>query len=493
MAQRILRKLVNHGNTTRAWRRTVPVFKAQDNKSPTEVLQVDPRHFQPLSTWTTEEIKNAVASHVMTTWSPCKAKNDLPIITHSSHIYLYDSDGNEYIDWTSQAVCTNSGHSLSQHVKTAINDQVDNLHFVYGGIAMTEIRARLSSLISELLPGDLVGCLFPSSGSEANEAAITMARRYSGRPKILSFYRSYHGGTKNSLSATGDFRRHYQQGSADFVKAFNFTPNFFEHAGADEDERVRSALLMLEEQIISENHESIASIVVESIPGSAGVLTMPLAYMQGVRAICDKYGILLHIDEVMCGFGRTGEMWGFQTYPGVLPDIVTSAKGLSSSIAPISFVAVNERMMEFFEDNAPGWGSTFQGHPVAMAAAYANLTEMLTTNLVGHVQSVAPAFYEHMRHCAEVHPSIKGFRALGLYGALDIATPDGEQPHEVHEARTAATNKYFEATRQNGLLGLFRPPHIHIAPPLIISEEEIQEGFDRQHRALSVLDEELGF
>ena len=235
-----------------------------------------------------------------------------------------------------------------------------------------------------------------------------------------------------------------------------------------------SALLMLEEQIISENHESIASIVVESIPGSAGVLTMPLAYMQGVRAICDKYGILLHIDEVMCGFGRTGEMWGFQTYPGVLPDIVTSAKGLSSSIAPISFVAVNERMMEFFEDNAPGWGSTFQGHPVAMAAAYANLTEMLTTNLVGHVQSVAPAFYEHMRHCAEVHPSIKGFRALGLYGALDIATPDGEQPHEVHEARTAATNKYFEATRQNGLLGLFRPPHIHIAPPLIISEEEVR-------------------
>jgi len=429
----------------------------------------------------------------MCTWSPGKAKNSLPIITHANHIYLYDSDGKEYMDWTSQAVCTNAGHSLSPRVTTAIHEQMNNLHFVYGGIAMTEIRARLSSLISELLPGDLVGCLFPSSGSEANEAAIAMARRFTGRPKILSFYRSYHGGTKNSLSATGDYRRHFQQDSSGFVKAFNFTPSFFEHAGEDEAERVQSALLMLEEQIISEGAETIASIVLESIPGSAGVLTMPHAYMQGVRAICDKYGILLHIDEVMCGFGRTGEMWGFQNYPGVLPDIVTSAKGLSASVAPISFVAINEKMMEFFEENPVGWGSTFQGHPVAMAAAYAILTEVLTSNLIGHVKSVAPIFEEHMRHCAEVHPSILNYRSIGLYGALDIATPDGQQPHATHEARTTATTRYFDSFRENGLLGLFRAPIIHIAPPLIINEEEIQEGFARQHRALDVLDEELGF
>ncbi|GMH70104.1 hypothetical protein TL16_g05325 [Triparma laevis f. inornata] len=185
----------------------------------------------------------------MCTWSPGKAKNSLPIITHANHIYLYDSDGKEYMDWTSQAVCTNAGHSLSPRVTTAIHEQMNNLHFVYGGIAMTEIRARLSSLISELLPGDLVGCLFPSSGSEANEAAIAMARRFTGRPKILSFYRSYHGGTKNSLSATGDYRRHFQQDSSGFVKAFNFTPSFFEHAGEDEAERVQSALLMLEVRV----------------------------------------------------------------------------------------------------------------------------------------------------------------------------------------------------------------------------------------------------
>ena len=271
----------------------------------------------------------------MLTWSPSKAKNGLPIISHGEGIYLYDFDGKKYIDWSSQAVCTNTGHTVSGNVRNAISNQLDRTPFVYGGMGMMEVRARLSKLVSELLPEGLSGSVFPSSGSEANEAAIMMARRFTGKTKIISWYRSYHGGTQNSSAATGDFRRWYGQNPSGFVKAWNPTPYFFEFAGDTEEERTQSCLLMLEEQILQEGPEHIASIMLEPIPGAAGVLTIPPSYMQGVRALCDKYEILLHFDEVMCGFGRTGKMWGFQNYDGVVPDIVTSAKGLSKEVTDI--------------------------------------------------------------------------------------------------------------------------------------------------------------
>jgi adenosylmethionine-8-amino-7-oxononanoate aminotransferase len=253
------------------------------------------------------------------------------------------------------------------------------------------------------------------------------------------------------------------------------------------------SLLMLEEQILYEGPEQTACIMIESIPGAAGVLTLPEGYMQGVRALCDKYDILLHLDEVMVGFGRTGHMWGFQRYDGVVPDIVTSAKGLSSSITPISMVAISDKMLEFFEENPMGWGSTFQAHPVAMAAAYANIKEMLSNDVIGHVQSLAPIFDSHMKDCAASHPSIKQYRAAGLFGALDIANPDGTQPHHFNAGRTEATAAYAKAFNEVGLIGLFRPPVIHVAPPLIISEEELKEGFEKQHQALDVLDKALGY
>jgi len=290
---------------------------------------------------------------------------------------------------------------------------------------MCEVRARLSSLISSILPSGLTGCAFPSSGSEANEAAITMARRFTGKTKIINWYRSYHGGTAGSLQATGDFRRWYTQPPPGFVKAHNPTPYFFEFAGQTEEERTNMSLLMLEEQILYEGPDHVACIMIESIPGAAGVLTLPDGYMQGVRALCDKYDILLHLDEVMVGFGRTGEMWGFQHYDGVVPDIVTSAKGLSSSITPISMVAVSDKMMEFFEENPMGWGSTFQAHPVAMAAAYANIKEMLSNDVIGHVQEMALVFEQHMKECAEVRmEEERGCRQQSKHAAY---------PHEPHE------------------------------------------------------------
>lgn len=399
-----------------------------------------------------------------------------------------------------------------------------DLPFVYGGIGLAEIRARFSSLMTELMPGDLQGMVFPSSGSEANEAAIMMARRYTGKWKVINWYRSYHGGTSNSLSATGDFRRWFGGDRAPgFVKAFPPHPLFFDLAGSTEKERTAMALNMLEEQILNEGPDTIAMVQFESIIGSGGVVIPPEGYMQvcvrrsclhkshstihtthircslfrafsqGVRALCDKYNILMHCDEVMVGFGRTGKLFGFQNYDGVIPDIITAAKGITSSSVPLSMTACRRHIMEAFEDKPLGWGSTYQAHPVALAAAYETVKYLVKEDVIGNVQRLAPVFENGMRDLAENHPSIKQYRSIGLFGCLDAHSPDGSNPQLQHEAVEHAFVEYKKAYTEHGLIGLLRPPHLHIAPPLIITEEELLDGFERQDKALYALDDALGF
>jgi len=382
---------------------------------------------------------------------------------------------------------------VNKIIRSTLLSQLDSTAFVYGGMGMTEVRARLSKLVSEILPAGMSGLAFPSSGSEANEAAIAMCRRFTGKKKVLSAYRSYHGGSANSAAATGDFRRWMQPSTPDFIKVFQPHTLLEKLNGESEAEKVQNSLTMLEEQIVYEGPDQIASIMIESVPGAAGVLTFPDGYMQGVRALCDKYGIMMHCDEIMVGFGRTGKMWGFQHYDGVVPDIVTSAKGLSGAILPVSMVACSSEMQAFFEDHPLGWGSTYQAHPVALACAYASIKHMLEHNIVGGVAEIAPQFKDHMERLAAKHPSIKQYRSVGLFGAFDAKAPNGEQPQWFHHPRMDAFTKYLQAFNSEGLIGLLRPPIIHIAPPLIINEEELAEGFDRHDRALDVLDKELGF
>jgi taurine--2-oxoglutarate transaminase len=375
--------------------------------------------------------------------------------------------------------------------------------------------------MAEILPGSLRAAVFPSSGAEANEAGIMMARRFTGRQKIISWYRSYHGATANASAATGDFRRWYGGDSVpNFVKAFNPFPLFFQHCGATEEERVEAALNMLEEQILNEGPDNIASIMMEPIVGAGGCLIMPTGYMQGVRAIADRYGILLHFDEVMVGFGRTGKLFGFQNYDSVMPDIVTAAKGISGSAIPMSMTACTEEIMQFFDDKVCthclfaivgmirlvlpyflfglsaqplGWGSTYQAHPVAMAAAYENVKHILQHDIVGRVQRIAPLFEKCMQELADSHSCIKQYRAIGLFGCLDVQDLGGSNPKLQHEAAHEAFNKYKRAYAENGLVGLHRYPHIHCAPPLVITESELLDGFDRLDRSLDVLDDALGF
>ena len=394
----------------------------------------------PLGSWSSDQIREAVKDSTMMTWNPGSARLTTPIITHGEGVYLYDINGKQYLDWTSQAVCANLGHSIPASIIDATMKQMKDLPFVYGGLGIVEIRARLSKLMSEILPGDLQGTVFPSSGSEANEAAISIARRYTGKFKVINWYRSYHGGTASSLQATGDSRRWLAGDRVPgFIKAFNPYPLFWDFAGDNEAERTQMTLNMLEEQILNEGPDTIALVQFESIVGSGGVIVPPKGYMQGVRAICDKYDILLHCDEVMVGFGRSGELFGFQHFDGVIPDIVTAAKGITSSAIPLSMTACRKHIMESFEDKSIGWGSTYQAHPVAMVCAYENVKYLLKNDVVGHVQRLAPVLENAMKNLAANHPSIKQYPAIAMFGCFDTQLPAGKNPQKFHSNISCST------------------------------------------------------
>jgi len=414
------------------------------------------------------------------------------MLTHSEGVYLYDSDGKQYLDWTSQAVCTNLGYDVPPAVVEAVTKQLTTLPMVYGGLGMVEVRCRMAQLLSEILPGDLTGLLFPCGGGEANEAAIRIARRYTGRQKVLTQYRSYHGGSTTGLAATGDFRRWWAESNATgFIKMLSPNPTTFSWADSER-AAGEMALAALEEQIIHEGPGTIAAILLESIIGSGGALKHPPGYIQGVRALCDKYGIVYIADEVMVGFGRTGELWGFQHYEGVIPDIVTSAKGLSAAYMPLAMVAMRQSLKDFFEDAPLGWGATYQAHPVALACAYECVKHLLEHNIPAHAKAMEATMVEEMGALLERHPSVRQARAAGLFGCLDLVDADGQYVQQVSGPAAPASMELKKAMMDNGLFGLFRPPFLHCAPPLVITEAELRDGFSRLDRSLDTFDKAVG-
>mmetsp|Transcript_20229 Transcript_20229/g.36065 ORF Transcript_20229/g.36065 Transcript_20229/m.36065 type:complete len:505 (-) Transcript_20229:134-1648(-) len=449
--------------------------------------QASPRHWD--QKWSDEDVRKAAMDHGMLTWTSSAAMETNPIIERGEGVYLYDTAGKQYLDWTSEAVCVNLGHTMPDSVKQAMNEQMDKAPFVYGGMGIVPVRAQLSALLAELAPGDLNGFLFPSSGGEANDCAIRLARLFTGKTKIFNQYRSYHGGTLGPLTATGDFRRRFgQEHASGFVKMFNPEPFFFSWGKTDE-KAAEMALSCLEEQIVAEGPSTIAAIMLESVPGSAGVLIPAVGYMEGVRALCDKYGILMICDEVMTGFGRTGEMFAFQHFDGVIPDIFTSAKGLTGSWQPLSVVGVRQEIKDFFWEHPSGWGSTFQAHPVALACAYASLKHILDTDLLGHVKNtVQPTMISELDRLVSKHSHVKQARAIGAFGCLDLQDPStGERVMQLGEPMTPKLQAFKKAFNAEGLIGFLRPPQVHCAPPLIISESELLDGFQRLDRALSTL------
>eukprot|EP00468_Gymnochlora_sp_CCMP2014_P003821 CAMPEP_0167759014 /NCGR_PEP_ID=MMETSP0110_2-20121227/10790_1 /TAXON_ID=629695 /ORGANISM="Gymnochlora sp., Strain CCMP2014" /LENGTH=506 /DNA_ID=CAMNT_0007645357 /DNA_START=52 /DNA_END=1572 /DNA_ORIENTATION=+ len=459
-----------------------PEFNPIDNTSGV------PSKLHNKKVWSKEDIDISLKDNCVYAWGPSdELREACPTVKKGEGVWLYDVEDRKYLDWSAGAVCANLGNSMPLEIKEAITEQMETAPFVYGDLAVTEVRAKLCSLLADISPGDLNGFIFANGGAEANECAIRMARRYTGRYKILSRYRSYHGGTTSTLAMTGDPRTWATDTqTTGFSKIMDPFP-FLYSWGDNAEEASKQALNALHEQILMEGPSSIAAIFMESITGSNGWLLPHPTYMQGVRALCDEYGILMICDEVMTGFGRTGKLFGFQNFEGVVPDMFTFAKGVTGAFMPLSGVGMRDSVFDYFRDNAPMYGSTYSGHPLPVACGYAVVKYILEKDIPGYAKSMESKLAEGLDYLVRKHPSMKQGRVIGLAGGIDLGNLEGNSLMHMHEVHPAV-GFLKKRLRENGLITLVRGHHMHCTPPLIISEAEIKEGITILDSVFSELD-----
>lgn len=423
--------------------------------------------------------------HTLYTWTAQAAVDPLPI-ARAEGVYLYTPEGRRLLDFNSQLMSVLVGHSHPK-VVAAMKAQCDGLIYAYPQSA-NEPRARLGKLLAELVPGDIHKFFFTSGGAEANENAIKLARQYTGRHKILSRYRSYHGATNATLMLTGDPRRWASEpGAPGFVRVMDPVP--YDYAfGTDEDSITRNHLRYLEEVIQYEGPEQIAAFFVEPVTGTNGVLVPPRGWMQGLRALTRKYGILLVCDEVMSGFGRTGRMFAFEHFD-VQPDLLTMAKGLTSSYVPLGAMGVSDTIADYLETRVFQGGSTWNAHPFAMATAVAVLEVTVEEGLVENAARMGRVMRAHMDRLTARHPSVKEARNIGLFGMFDIrknAAGDWIAPYNGSHPAMARLGRFF---RDEGLFTFSRWSSFTTIPPLCITEAQLDEGFAIVDRGLEITDE----
>ncbi len=426
------------------------------------------------------EILPLSLEHNFWTWSAQKRTNPIPI-KNAEGVYFWDINGKKYLDFNSMVMCVNIGHG-NQHVIRAIIDQAQELPFAGPGMA-TKPRAVLGKLLSEITPGNLNHFLYTLGGADANENAIKLARAYTGRHKILSRYRSYHGSSLGALAATGDPRRtawepEIAPGVVHFLDPYRYRSTFHRNnPNISEDEFCSDYLAHLEEIITFERPETIAAVMVESVTGTNGIIIPPDGYLQGVRALCDKYGILLIADEVMSGFGRTGE-WFAVDHWKVVPDLMTMAKGLTSGYAPLGAVAMKPEIAHHFDDVVYEGGLTFNGHPISLAAAIANIQVLRDDHLIENSREMGNVMRDMNDELFDRHPSIGETRNIGLFGIIELVknrkTKEPVSPFNQTSPEMATLKKRLLEK------GLFAYTHWHtilIIPPLIITKEELAEGY----------------
>lgn len=416
-------------------------------------------------------------SHVLHSWSAQATLAPLAFKTgHAST--LIDYAGNEYLDLSSQLVNTNIGH---QHpaVIAAITEQAQQLTTIAPAHA-NATRARAAQLILELAPEGFKKVFFANGGADANENAIRMARRYTGRDKVISHYRSYHGNTGAAIVATGDWRRipnDYARGHLHVFGPHLYRTRFWAESEAQESER---ALEHLEQTILAEGAETIAAILLESVPGTAGVLVPPAGYLRGVREICDRYGIVLILDEVMAGFGRTGEWFAFSAHD-VVPDLITFAKGVNSGYVPLGGVIVSAPIAAKFDDEVFPGGLTYSGHPLACAAAVATIEAMRDEGIVEHARRLGEEIIGPELRALEAELDVVGeVRGRGVFWAIELVA-DAEQRIPVSAAYMSAVKA---ALLEQGILPFTADNRIHVVPPCNISDDEVRRGLTAIAQAL---------
>jgi taurine--2-oxoglutarate transaminase len=430
---------------------------------------------------TGEEIVALTRKHTLFEWS-AQAKVDPIPVARAKGVYFWTPEGKRYLDFNSQLMCVNVGHGDERVIK-AIQEQAATLAYANPFMA-TEPRARLGARLAELCPGDIDVFFFTNGGAEANENAIKIARAYTGRHKILARYRSYHGATAGSMTLTGDPRRWPNEpGIPGVVHVLD--PYHGIERGWDTAEQ---SLAMLEEVIQLEGPQSIAAFFLESVTGTNGILIPPPGYMQGVRALCDKYGILMVADEVMAGFGRTGE-WFAINHWGVVPDLICMAKGLTSAYVPLGAVGMRRKIAGHFQERMFPGGLTYNSHPLACAAALATIAAYEEDDMIGNAKRMGAVMKDLLGGLEAKHKSVGAVRSIGLFGIVELVR-DGKtrQPLAPFGGTSDEMVALGRVFRQEGLYALVRWNAFYTNPPLCITEAELREGFAIIDRALEQTD-----
>ncbi len=435
-------------------------------------------------------VKAADRAHVFHSWSAQELIDPLAV-AGAEGSYFWDYEGRRYLDFTSGLVFTNLGY---QHPKVvaAIQEQAATLTTFAPAFAV-EARSEAARLIAERTPGDLDKIFFTNGGTEAVEHAVRMARVHTGRQKVLSAYRSYHGATAASIHLTGDPRRWVNDTGAAGVVHF-WAPFLYRSPFHAENERqeCERALQHLEDTLVFEGPATIAAIVLESVPGTAGIMVPPPGYLAGVRALCDRYGIVLVLDEVMAGFGRTGRWFAADLF-GVTPDLMTFAKGVNSGYVPLGGVAISGAIAETFARRPYPGGLTYSGHPLACAAAVATIHVMEEEGVVEHAARLGEeVFGPGLRELAERHPSVGEVRGTGVFWALELVrdreTREPLVPYNATGEDNAPMAAFAAAAKERGLWPFVNMNRTHVVPPCTITEAEAKEGLAALDEALSVAD-----
>ena len=436
-----------------------------------------------------QEVYDLDRAHVFHSWSAQQLIKPLPIAA-AEGCYFWDYEGKKYLDFSSQLVNTNIGH---QHPKVvaAIQEQAARLATIAPQHA-NDARSEAARLITSLAPERHNKVFFTNGGADAIENAVRMARLHTGRHKVLSAYRSYHGNTTTAVTLTGDPRRWANEtgvaGIVHFFGPYPYRSPFWSDSDEQEAER---ALQHLESVIAFEGPQTIGALVLESVVGTAGVLIPPANYLAGVRELCDRYGIVYIADEVMAGFGRTGDWFAFEHF-GVVPDLIAFAKGVNSGYVPVGGVIISDEIAATFDERVFPGGLTYSGHPLAAASIIATLTAMQDEGIVENAKRVGEDVIDPgLRELAERHPVIGEVRGMGVFWALDLvrnrATREMLVPYNASGEANAPMAELVGACRQRGLMPFTNYNRLHVVPPCTVSDAEAKEGLAILDDAFTVL------
>src|SRR4051794_30934154 len=426
-------------------------------------------------------------AHVFHSWS-AQAALDPMVVERAEGSRIWDDQGNGYLDFSSQLVFTNIGHQHPRVVK-AIQDQAAKLCTIAPQHA-NDARSEAAHLIAGLAPAGLEHVFFTNGGAEAIEHAVRMARLHTGRIKVLSRYRSYHGGTNVAVNLTGDPRRwasdYGNAGTVHFFGPFLYRSEF---DATTEEEECERALRHLRRTVELEGPQTVAAIVLETIPGTAGIMSPPPGYLAGVREICDEHGIVMVLDEVMAGFGRAGTWFALDAHD-VTPDLITFAKGVTSGYVPLGGVIVSDRIHETFAQRVYPGGLTYSGHPLACAAAVATIGTMRDEGIVKNAATVGrDVLGPGLAKLAERHPVVGEVRGMGVFWALDLVRDRAtKEPLAPYGGTSPAMAELVAACKERGLLPFTNYHRLHVVPPCTVSDAEAEEGLAALDEALAVAD-----